>query len=54
MLGIGIGKDGLQYPLDPFAIERLGWSEARFNDLIDRVGELLQEAESMVGVGLTR
>ncbi len=54
MLGIGIGKDGLQYTLDPAALEQMGWSEARFNDLIERVGDLLNEAETMVGMRFSK
>jgi putative nucleotidyltransferase with HDIG domain len=49
-LGIGIGRDGLQYSLDPIALEKLGWSDTRFNDLIDRINSLLEEAEAMIGL----
>ncbi|MBI3762774.1 MAG: HDOD domain-containing protein [Chloroflexi bacterium] len=47
-LGIGIGRDGLQYALDPAASERLGWSEASFGGLLDRVGPLVAEAEAFI------
>jgi hypothetical protein len=32
---------------DEQAFQRLGWSESRFNDLIDRIGALMDEAEAM-------
>lgn len=48
MLGIGIGRDGLQYPFDSTAIERLAWTEADFRDLVERVGPLVAEAETFL------
>jgi putative nucleotidyltransferase with HDIG domain len=48
MLGVGLGRDGLQYPLDPQACARLGWSEAQLPELLDRVLPLLSEAETFV------
>jgi HD-like signal output (HDOD) protein len=48
MLGIGLGRDGLQYPLDPAAVERMHWTEAGFYDLVDRVAPLIQETEAFL------
>lgn len=48
MLGIGIGRDGLQYPLDATACERVGWTEAGFKDLIDRVVPFIEEADTII------
>jgi putative nucleotidyltransferase with HDIG domain len=48
MLGIGIGKDGLQYPLDPASVQRMGWADAQFNDLIDRVIPFIEEADKFI------
>ena len=50
MLGIGIGKDGLQYDLDPEAISILGWNENNLEDLFDRVSALVKEAEQFIGL----
>ncbi len=48
MLGIGIGKDGLQYDLDPVACERMGWSEANMKDLLERVIPFIEEADNFI------
>lgn len=45
-MGIGLGRDGLQYVLDPLACERLGWTENDFPELVDRVAALVAEAEA--------
>ena len=50
MLGIGLGRDGLQYPLDPAALERMRWTEAGFSDLVDRVAPLIRETETFLEV----
>jgi putative nucleotidyltransferase with HDIG domain len=47
-LGIGLGRDGLQYTLDPDACQRLSWNEAEMGNLLDRLGPLVAEAESFV------
>jgi putative nucleotidyltransferase with HDIG domain len=48
MMGIGIGRDGLQYELDPVACERLDWDEARFRELADKVIPFIQEADQFI------
>jgi len=48
MLGIGLGRDGLQYPLDEAACERMQWTEAGFYELADRVAPLLKETEAFL------
>jgi hypothetical protein len=48
LLGVGLGRDGLQYPLDPQACARLDWTEAQLPDLLDRLLPLLSEAEAFV------
>lgn len=50
MLGIGLGRDGLQYPLDEAACERMQFSEAGFYELADRVTPLLKETEAFLQV----
>ena len=50
MLGIGLGRDGLQYPLDPAACERMGWTEVGFYDLADKVAPLINETEAFLQV----
>ena len=48
MLGIGIGRDGLQYALDPVACQRMGWNDDRMNELIDRVVPYIEEADKFI------
>jgi putative nucleotidyltransferase with HDIG domain len=50
MMGIGLGKDGLQYTLDPNAFRLVDWKEARINDMFERVMSVVQEAENLVGM----
>ena len=50
MMGIGLGKDGLQYTLDPGAFRFVDWKGAKINDLFDRVLSVVQEAEAFVGM----
>jgi putative nucleotidyltransferase with HDIG domain len=48
MLGIGLGRDGLQYSLDPAACARLNWDEAKLNQLLDRVVPFVQETDQFL------
>jgi hypothetical protein len=48
MAGIGIGRDGLQYTLDPLAVDRMGWSDARFKELVERVIPFIEEADQFI------
>lgn len=50
ILGIGIGRDGLKYPCDPAAFERLGIHEAQLEDLFDRMTHMVHSAEEMFGM----
>jgi len=50
MLGIGIGRDGLQYALDPAALKLVGWEEKNLETLLEQVSALLKEAEAFVGM----
>lgn len=50
MLGIGIGRDGLQYNLDAAACERVGWDETGLVDLLERVVPFIEEADSMTRI----
>lgn len=50
MLGVGIGKDGLQYSLDPAAFQLLGWNETKWVDLIERVSSVIKESETFLGL----
>ena len=50
MMGVGIGKDGLQYSIDPKAITMLGWDARHLDQLIDQVSVLINEAEKFVGL----
>jgi putative nucleotidyltransferase with HDIG domain len=48
MLGVGLGKDGLQYNLDPIAAQRMEWSESRFTELLERVVPYVDEAAQFI------
>lgn len=47
-MGIGIGRDGLQYHLDPQVCEQMNWTEADFRELFERVGPLIKDAEAFL------
>lgn len=49
MMGIGIGKDGLQYELDPSAFQLLGWHQNNLAELFERIGEMVKQAEDFIG-----
>jgi putative nucleotidyltransferase with HDIG domain len=46
MMGIGLGRDGLQYTIDPVAIEKLGFTEDSFGELVARVAPFVAEAQT--------
>lgn len=48
MLGIGIGRDGLQYNIDPFAMKQLEVNESDIDSLMDQVTSLIHEAEGIL------
>jgi HD-like signal output (HDOD) protein len=48
MLGIGLGREGLRYTLDPAAMERLALQESNFNQILERIGPMVEEAESFL------
>ncbi len=48
MLGIGLGKDGLQYQLEPGVLERIGLDEKGFESLLLQIMPLVQEAEQFL------
>jgi putative nucleotidyltransferase with HDIG domain len=48
MMGIGIGRDGLQYSLDPTAVERMGWNDAKFQEVAVRVVPFIEEADKFI------
>lgn len=48
MLGVGIGKDGLQYELDPVACQRVGWSDNSLKELLDKVIPFIEEADNFI------
>jgi HD-like signal output (HDOD) protein len=50
MMGIGIGKDGLQYRIDPSALEALQADESKVLELYEPVLRAVQEAEVMIGI----
>jgi len=45
MFGIGLGRDGLQYTLDPWACEHTGWTEAKMENLYNQVKPFIDQAE---------
>jgi len=46
--GIGIGKDGLQYTIDPTAISRMGWNENQIQELAERIIPFVDEADEFI------
>ncbi len=50
MMGIGIGRDGLNYELDTQAFEQMGWDGTRLFGLFLRVNDLIQMAELSMGI----
>jgi len=50
MLGIGIGKDGLRYNIDPIAFEVTGWNPERLPELISLISEQIKSAEEFIGM----
>ncbi|NMC54047.1 MAG: HDOD domain-containing protein [Chloroflexi bacterium] len=50
LLGIGIGSDGLQYPLDEAALIRLNWSEDGFTELFDKIPAAVSAAVDLIGM----
>jgi len=52
MMGIGIGKDGLQYRIDPVAMDELHIHPEDIPDLYDRATPLILQAEEMVKMNL--
>ena len=50
MLGIGIGKDGLRYNIDPIAFEVTGWNPERLPELISLISEQVKSAEEFIGM----
>jgi putative nucleotidyltransferase with HDIG domain len=47
-LGIGLGVDGMQYNLDPVAVQRMGWDEAKFAELTTKILPFIEEAEMFI------
>jgi HD-like signal output (HDOD) protein len=50
MLGVGVGVDGLQYPIDPNMVTALKWKEQSFEKLFERVMPLISEAEDFLRI----
>jgi putative nucleotidyltransferase with HDIG domain len=48
MMGIGVGSDGLSYRFHQEAVDRLGFSERDFQDIIAGYGEKLQQVEGLM------
>jgi putative nucleotidyltransferase with HDIG domain len=51
MLGIGIGIDGLRYPLEEEALKRLGMAREDFFYLIEQIAEQLTKAKELISLG---
>ncbi|HVP21201.1 MAG TPA: HDOD domain-containing protein [Anaerolineaceae bacterium] len=48
MLGVGIGKDGLMYRIDPMAVATLHFNEHEVDELIARVALVIEETEVLI------
>ena len=51
ILGIGVGVDGLRYPLEEQALKRLGMNWEDLFELIEQVTEQLAKAKEIITVG---
>lgn len=51
MLGIGIGRDGLQYSVDPIVLERLRIGNTEMQSLLERLIPKMSEANNLIGEG---
>ena len=49
MMGIGIGKDGLRYSLEPEALQRLNLNDQDILELVDFITNQIQLAEAFIG-----
>lgn len=47
-MGIGIGRDGLQYCLDPSAIEYYGFNDTTLDQLTDIIPEFIESSSIMI------
>ncbi len=50
MLGIGLGKDGLRYNIDPVAYEVLGWNEEKLPEIFEKMLGAINSAEAFLGI----
>ena len=48
MLGIGVGVDGLQYPLDPDTADMINWDEDTYGNLVERIVPVIDEIEAFL------
>lgn len=48
MMGVGLGIDGLKYPLDPETARILHWTDDSFARLVERVLPMITEAETFL------
>ncbi len=51
ILGIGIGVDGLRYPLDEAALQRLGMTGDDMIGLVDQISNQLDHAKELISLG---
>ncbi len=50
MLGVGLGKDGLRYNIDPVAYEIMGWTEEKMPSLFEQMLNAINSAEAFLGI----
>ena len=50
MLGVGLGKDGLRYNVDPVAYETLGWNEEKIPEIFEKMLGAINSAEAFLGI----
>jgi len=48
-LGLGLGRDGLQYSIDPFALQILNLQETDLIIILDELSEKIHETELTIG-----
>ncbi len=54
MLGVGVGKDGLRYPLNRAALERLNFRESDLSGLFEQIMLRIHQAEALIGFNWDR
>lgn len=50
MMGLGIGIDGLQYSLNEYAFNKVGWNVEKMERLFNNINQYVIESEAFIGI----